>query len=82
MLMPIIEYKCPLQHVTEHIVLSRANADRAPHKVRCSHSAQATGRGGFQHPAQCSFLASRVEISTTGAPILKEGVGGFHKPSR
>jgi putative FmdB family regulatory protein len=30
----------------------------------------------------CNQLAPAKEISLTGAPILKSGVGGFHRPTR
>lgn len=69
--MPIIEFKCPLLHVTERI-LSRKEADTLTH-VRCERMLR---RG------RCDFVAKRVDISSTGKPILKGGgAGGFYAPS-
>lgn len=64
--MPLIEFKCENGHVTEQL-LSRSDADT---------------RNGIWCPKCQLARARRVDFSHTGSPILKRGVGGFHKPSR
>ncbi len=62
--MPMLEWKCRLEHVTEKYVALERNAAK---KLRCP---------------QCGLTATRVAISQTGTPILKEGRGGFYRPTK
>lgn len=67
--MPLREFKCKLGHVTERL-LTRAEYDVC-NSIRCPKCAICP-RG----------LAYRVDVSRTGTPVLKEGIGGFERPSR
>lgn len=67
--MPIYEYRCiPAGHVFEKFE-SVGEADRA--------------RQGYRKDCPYCGRKRRVEqlVSRTGAPVLKRGIGGFHKPN-
>lgn len=73
--MPLLEYKCSLGHVTERLFLSSAEAEKSVNQItRCKH---------IKGKERCGFIAHRVTVSQTGAPILKSGgAGGFYSPTR
>ena len=65
--MPIYEYKClAMSHRFEK------------YETLAEHE-----KGGLRHCPGCKKKRAVKQLpSMTGTPILKRGIGGFHKPSR